>query len=610
MARVYDDVREHHARLPAELPRKAAATPLGMFVAWCVQRDLTSEAFAREDPAALERLRGRWGTGRDVLLEVLDGRLEEGHLGPRGRAFAEAYLVPGTWQEDFAATLQGTRPSPYHVPDTWANLDAVTPLLDRRLAELAPEAAAPPPPPPPPPVPETTVSAGAGAPEALESTAVEELPADADHSGSPQVPERVAGLAPAVGGSASGAGAPFHTPRTSARPPPLPTRRHRPARRSGGSLAAVLWSVGIAVVCVVGSAMLVRHVVRGPLEPRRFERRESPSFDEILRDFHRREKEQGRSRASRRRSYVPSAVRFPRKPDPDRDDPLPVVRWAHLAEAQQQAARKLGVPVRFENELHMRFVLVPAGAYVMGSPPGEPGRRDGEVQHNVLVPRAFYLQTTEVSNAAYRRFDPGHVSRAPSGLRARNASNLPVTSVTWGEATSFCHWLSHEDGSRTYRLPTEAEWEYACRAGSATRFFWGGDEVDARAYANVADASARARLPRRRVREMEGSADWRWWPVDDGRVGLAPLGSYGANPWGLYDMIGNVSEWCADWAAPYDTTVTDDPRGPAGGAQRVIRGGSADAPVWKCRSAWRGARDPKQGSPSLGLRVVSPVPAR
>jgi formylglycine-generating enzyme len=143
----------------------------------------------------------------------------------------------------------------------------------------------------------------------------------------------------------------------------------------------------------------------------------------------------------------------------------------------------------------------------------------------------------------------------------------PVVNVSWNDAVAFCQWLSRKEG-KTYRLPTEAEWEYACRAGTITRYCCGDDPETLVSFGNVADAAAKKKYP-----------DWTHViKGNDGYVFTSRVGSFQPNPFGLYDMHGNAWQWCADWYDPkyYANSPAGDPKGPASGQSRVLRGGSWD----------------------------------
>jgi formylglycine-generating enzyme required for sulfatase activity len=224
------------------------------------------------------------------------------------------------------------------------------------------------------------------------------------------------------------------------------------------------------------------------------------------------------------------------------------------------------------NSIGMKFKLIPAGSFLMGSPDNEKGREKDEVQHKVTLTQPFYLGIYEVTQEQYEKV----MGSNPSKFKG---AKLPVETVNWNEAQDFCLKLSQLEKNMTYRLPTEAEWEYAARAGTKTAYYW-GDDFDAR-YAWCAQNSGR------KTQE----------------VGTCP-----ANPWGLFDMSGNVMEWCEDWSAAYPTGEQVDPKGAASGFFRVFRGGSWNFDPQICRSAFRIANSPDLRIRILGFRVVA-VPA-
>jgi sulfatase modifying factor 1 len=163
--------------------------------------------------------------------------------------------------------------------------------------------------------------------------------------------------------------------------------------------------------------------------------------------------------------------------------------------------------------------------------------------------------------------------------------NCPVESVSWKEAQEFIEKLNKMEGTHKYRLPTEAEWEYACRAGTTTPFSTGK-------CISTDQANYNATNP------MPGC------PKGEARGKIVSVGSFPPNPWGLYDMHGNVWEWCQDWYGDYPQGEVTDPRGPASGRYRVFRGGSYDFDAWLIRSAVRGNGDPESHSGSVGFRLV------
>jgi formylglycine-generating enzyme required for sulfatase activity len=205
------------------------------------------------------------------------------------------------------------------------------------------------------------------------------------------------------------------------------------------------------------------------------------------------------------------------------------------------------------NGVTMKLVLIRAGKFIMGSPDSEQGRGpDESPQHVVLISKPFYMGVTEVTQAQYEAV----MGTNPS--ETKGPTN-PVEMVSWDNAVGFCRKLSEKTG-KAARLPTEAEWEYACRAGSRTRFSFGDSDSALRDYA--------------------------WYGSNSGRK-PNPVGQKKPNAWGLYDMYGNVWEWCADWYGDYPNGAVTDPQGAASGSQRVVRGGSWGDGADSCRSARR-----------------------
>lgn len=206
---------------------------------------------------------------------------------------------------------------------------------------------------------------------------------------------------------------------------------------------------------------------------------------------------------------------------------------------------------------------IPAGEFRMGTPPEQVDRRqrdryqDEQPVHLVRIGQGFWMYRHEVTNEQYRRFRPEHSSGEFRGLSI-NADRMPVASLTWEDAQAYCGWAG-------VRLPTEAQWEYACRAGGSTRFTWGDDEREAGAHANVSDITAKAKW-----------SDFEAFSTDDGIAVATAVGMFAPNEWGLHDMLGNVWEWCADWYAAdyYERSPASDPTGPEDGMERSLRGGS------------------------------------
>ena len=203
------------------------------------------------------------------------------------------------------------------------------------------------------------------------------------------------------------------------------------------------------------------------------------------------------------------------------------------------------------NSLGMRLVRVEPGTFRMGSPQG--GDFDERPVHRVRISRPFYVGECEVTNAQYEQFDPEHGAlRGKLGFSKKD--DEAVVFVSWHEAVDFCRWLSEKEGL-PYRLPTEAEWEYACRAGTTTDFHT-GDSLPEAFQKNVTESW------------LPGSKRGKDQPVDL-TVGQTP-----ANAWGLRDVHGNVEEWCSDWYGPYADGDQSDPVGREEGDFRLARGGS------------------------------------
>ena len=249
------------------------------------------------------------------------------------------------------------------------------------------------------------------------------------------------------------------------------------------------------------------------------------------------------------------------------------------------------------NSLGMKLAWVPPGEFLMGSPPTEEGRQENENQHRVKLTNGYFVGTTLVTQAQYQALMgvERHPKRGPA---------YPVEQIAYDEAAEFCYRLTRKE-DRTYRLPTEAEWEYACRAGTTTPFWFGATIDPGRAHYNANHPYGKDGKPTRGFQLT-------YHPK--------PVASYPPNAWGLYDVHGNLFEWCSDWYAPYPAGDAADPKGPAAPpdvpsrSHRVQRGGSwLVSPAW-CRSAYRGHQD-DPGTDSgfrtdvnVGVRVVLDAP--
>lgn len=233
------------------------------------------------------------------------------------------------------------------------------------------------------------------------------------------------------------------------------------------------------------------------------------------------------------------------------------------------------------NSIGMEFALIPAGTFIMGSPKDEVQREPDERQYKVILTRDFYLQTTEVTQGQWKRvlgYNPSHFSKC--------GDDCPVEMVSWNDAQEFIKRLNQIEEINKYRLPTEAEWEYACRAGTTTPFYTGTCISTEQANYN-------------------GNKPIPNCPKGEYRKKTVRVGSFLPNPWRLHDMHGNVWEWCQDWYSKrYPKSDVVDPRGPSFGALAVLRGGSWYSAARIVRSAYRRWDIPDYRSNVIGFRVA------
>jgi formylglycine-generating enzyme required for sulfatase activity len=249
----------------------------------------------------------------------------------------------------------------------------------------------------------------------------------------------------------------------------------------------------------------------------------------------------------------------------------------------------------------MKLVRIPAGKFVMGSPANEPERDPEEVQHEVEITKPFYMGAHEVTQGQFQRI----MAKSNPHFNANRGGgpDHPMELVKWREAVTFCERLSdrpeEQKAGRTYRLPTEAEWEYACRAGTTTAFHFGDPLSSMQANFNGNYSFGGAAKGPYHQKTMKA-------------------GSYPPNAWGLYDMHGNVGEWCADYYDPgyYKQSPKQDPTGPAKGVVstdfppehfRVVRGGCWIDEARGCRAAYRFRLQPIEPYRWVGFRVVCTV---
>ncbi len=239
------------------------------------------------------------------------------------------------------------------------------------------------------------------------------------------------------------------------------------------------------------------------------------------------------------------------------------------------------LPKMVTNSLGMKLALIPPGTFLMGSPENEPGRNPDEFQHEVTLTRPFYMGIHEVTVGQFRAFvkETGHKAdpRSLEDPTFAQADDLPVVYVSWLDAVAFCEWLSKKEGKK-YALPTEAQWEYSCRAGTTTRYFFEEKELNEHA----------------------------WFGEKSGNK-TQPVGQKKPNTWGLHDIAGNVYEWTGDWYGKgyYEKSPREDPAGPGTGINRVIRDGGFAPNLEFLRSANRySIRGPSYRSQYIGFRVV------
>ncbi len=308
-------------------------------------------------------------------------------------------------------------------------------------------------------------------------------------------------------------------------------------------------------------------------------------------------------------------------------------------------------PLRnIENGLGMRFVRIPSGEFLMGSleEPNALARDfpqldyerflslgDEAPVHRVRITRDFYFGREEVTVGQFGRFldlsgyvpesiadgtgaygfnpnydptksvrgdafegrDPKYSWRNPGFIQS---DDHPVVNVTWNDAVALADWLSRREGVR-YRLPTEAEWEYACRAGTNTRYATGDQPASLPSQANLFDMDSATHWPKWRPHALE---------IRDGYAFTAPVGSFAPNDFGLYDMHGNVWEWVADWHAEdaYARSPIDDPQGPESGSVKVRRGGSWHSWPFYARCAFRNWNTVQTRYTLVGIRLVREIP--
>lgn len=269
----------------------------------------------------------------------------------------------------------------------------------------------------------------------------------------------------------------------------------------------------------------------------------------------------------------------------------------------------LGASEPFVNSLGLRLVPIAPGEFTMGqnerqagfrSPWSEEKDRGGDWDespaHRVTISRPFFICATEVTNAQFEKFSPTH---RPLRTKESSQDDDAVVQVSWQDAVKFCEWLSAKEG-RPYRLPTEAEWEYVCRAGTETLFSY-GDRLPVAYQPLMA-----SRLAAFAIFFRENASIPNYYRVVD-KTGLK-VGQRPPNAWGLFDLHGNAEEWCHDWYAPYSASAQRDPVGPSSGDFRITRGGAFSQFARQLRSANRSGMIPSAGTDFIGFRVVQAEP--
>ena len=312
------------------------------------------------------------------------------------------------------------------------------------------------------------------------------------------------------------------------------------------------------------------------LEPNSEKAKELKSLCQLRLDFQKVEEE-------RRRQEVEEAERKRREAEQRAEEQ----RRAESERKRLEEAKKLSIPGTKAGErktvtvngVEFVFRWCPAGTFMMGSPKSEEGHADREKQHKVTLTKGFWMMETQVTQKQWKAV----MGNNPSNFKG---DDLPVEMVSWNDCQEFCKKCVSL--GLLVQLPTEAQWEYACRAGSTTAYFWGnalnGDKANCDGNYPCGTTTKGTYLKK-----------------------TTPVGGYAANPWGLYDMHGNVWEWCQDWYGDYPSGSVTDPTGPSTGSLRVFRGGSWYGYARGCRSAGRGNSVPDYRSNGLGFRCARSI---
>ena len=259
-----------------------------------------------------------------------------------------------------------------------------------------------------------------------------------------------------------------------------------------------------------------------------------------------------------------------------------IIYWGQRSVVENQSMSTTNkVPEKLRNSLGMEFVYIPPGSFMMGSPSEEPGRDNDETLHKVILTKSFYMQTTEVTHGQWKA-----IMGNSTPYFKDCGDDCPLVKVDWNNVKNYLRRLNGKEGTDKYRLPTEAEWEYSCRAGTDMPFYFGN-------CLSTDEANYDGRF------SLTGCSKGKH------RKSPIPVGSLLPNAWGLYDMHGNVSEWCYDLYGKDPLSIVTDPRGPSTGSVRVIRGGSWRNSAMDCRSANRDIDAPGSSwEDDLGFRLA------
>ncbi len=293
-------------------------------------------------------------------------------------------------------------------------------------------------------------------------------------------------------------------------------------------------------------------------------------------------------------------------------EPVEIPNWpfgAPDARRRQAAAGPVSQTIDLGGNVTLRLAKVPACSFVMGEPQGE---KDERPPAAVTIAEPFWMSAFEITNAQFQQFDPSHDSRfehRTSWIFSEeylgwpvDRPQQPVVRVSWNEAMAFCRWLSKKLGAEV-TLPTEGQWEYACRAGTVTPLFYGDLDADFSRFANVADATIK-RLAYEGWRPKPPDLVPRDARFDDAALVTVEVGSYRPNPWSLYDMHGNAAEWTRSTYEPYPYREDDGRNEVANDGEKVVRGGSWYDRPKRCRSAFRLSYPEYQRVYNVGFRVV------